>query len=182
MFEANLMKILSLAILAAATLVSAAPALAANTATYTLTTIDPTVAPGGSFTFDGTLTALSSNAGNLDIYTDTGNLSCTDCTIDDTDLFVDAPAVLTPGQSYTGPLFTVTTTGTDAGTYDGNFDIGLENNAAGKNAFTLDAPFSLTVGSPASVTPEPASWLLLGTGLAAVGLLRRRLLTSAVSA
>lgn len=51
------------------------------------------------------------------------------------------------------------------------------NDLSGKNEFTVDAPFEVNVSSNTSATPEPASWLLPGTGLAVAGLLRRRILT-----
>jgi hypothetical protein len=147
----------------AGVLVSAAPALA-DTVSYTLTTVDPTLTAGGTITFDTSIAAPLTNSGDIFILSD--SFSCTGCTIDDAD-FSDTPLDLTPGQSYTGPLFTVTTLSTDAlGVYDGTFDLTFEN-ASGVD-FTDSAPFDVTV------TPEPASWLLLITGVAGTWLLRRR--------
>ena len=173
------MKKLSLAILAAAAaLISAAPALA-DTVNYSLTTVDPTVAAGGSFTFYSSIVAPSGNTGSISILSDA--FSCAaGCTIDDTD-FNDTPFTLDPDQSYMGPLFTVSTLSRDAaGNYGGLFDITFADSLG--NTFTDSDPFSVTVGSTASVTPEPGSWLLLSTGLAGAWLLRRRLLTRAMSA
>ena len=170
MFEADFMKKISFAIFAiAGALLSTAPALA-DTVTYTLTTVNPTVAPGGTVTFDTSIVAPSTNAG--DIFIDGDSSSCTACTVDDTD-FGNTPFFLAPGQSYGGPLFTVTTMIPNAGVNNGTFDITFSN-AAGVD-FTDSDPFDVTVVS-SSVTPEPASWLLLGTGLAGAWLLRSRFL------
>jgi hypothetical protein len=168
------MKKLSFATLAiTGALVSAVPALA-DTVNYSLTTVDPTVAPGATATFNSSIVAPSSNAGDISILSDFFS-SQTGITIDDTD-FNDTPFTLAPGQAYTGPLFSVTALGTDtAGNYDGFFDVSFED--ASGSVFTDSAPFVVTVGSPSSVTTEPGSWLLLSTGLAGVGLLRRRFFT-----
>ncbi len=170
MFEANSVKKISFAILAVAgALLSAAPARA-DTVTYTLTTVNPTVAPGGTVTFNTSIVAPSTNAADIYIVSDAS--SCTACTVDDTD-FGNTPFFLAPGQSYAGPLFTVTTMRPSAGVNDGTFDITFSN-AADTAIFIDSDPFHITVASSTSVTPEPASWLLLGTGLAVAWLLRRR--------
>ncbi len=172
MLEADFMKKLSFALLAVTgALVSAAPALA-DTVNYSLTTVDPTVAAGGTVAFNSSIVAPSGNTGSISILSDA--FSCqAGCTIDDTD-FNNTPFELAPGMSYMGPLFTATTLSTDAAdVYAGSFDINFAD-ALG-NTFTDSAPFDITVGSSASVTPEPGSWLLLSTGcLAGVWLLRRR--------
>ena len=168
------MKKVSFVVLAiAGVLVSAAPALA-DTVSYSLTTVDPTVAAGGTVTFNSSIVAPSGNAGSISILSD--SFSCqAGCTIDDTD-FNNTPFALAPGTSYMGPLFTATTLSTDvAGVYAGSFDITFAD--ASGTSFTDSAPFAVTVGSSASVTPEPGSWLLLSTGLAGAWLLRRRLLS-----
>ncbi len=168
------MKKLSFAMLAiAGVLVSAAPAVA-DTFSYSLTTVDPTVAPRGPVTFEGSIAAPSSNSGDLLL---SDSFSCTGCTLDDTDFFNDVPYPLAPGGSYTGPLFTVTVSNPFAtGAYDGTFDVGLTDALGNPIPGTFDsAPFEVTV-APSSVTPEPDSWLLLSTGVAGVGLLRRRFL------
>lgn len=160
------MKKLFFALLAiASVLVATAPA-SADTVSYSLTTTDLSVAAGGTVTFDTSIAAPSSNSGDIYILSD--SFSCqTGCMVDDTD-FNNTPFYLSPGQSFTGPLFSVNTLSTDAaGDYPGSFDITFSD--ASGNSFTDSAPFTVTV------TPEPASWLLLCTGLAGAWLLRRRL-------
>jgi hypothetical protein len=164
------MKKLSFAILTiAGALAFVAPALA-DTVSYNLTTIDPVVIAGGTVTFNSSIMAPSSNTGSIAILSD--SFSCeAGCTIDDTD-FNNTPFDLAPGESYTGPLFSVTTLSTDvAGDYDGFFDITFA--AAAGNIFTDSAPFEV------NIAPEPGTWLLLGTGLGGAWLLRRRFLTRA---
>ena len=127
------MKKLSFAVLAiAGALVSAAPALA-DTVNYSLTTLNPTVAAGGTVTFNTSIVAPSGNTGSISILSD--SFSCAaGCTIDDTN-FNNTPFALAPGQSYTGPLFSVTTLSTDiAGIYKGFFDITFAD--ALNNTFT----------------------------------------------
>ena len=166
------MKKLSLAMLAiTGALVSAAPALA-DTVNYSLNPVAPTVAAGGTVTFNTSILAPSSNTGSISILSDA--FSCqTGCTIDDTD-FNNTPFALDPGQSYTGPLFTVSTLSTDAGVYGGFFDLTFAD--AMGSTFTDSASFDVTVGSSSSVTPEPGSWLLLSTGVAVAWLRRREYL------
>jgi hypothetical protein len=62
------------------------------------------------------------DTGSISILSD--SFSCqAGCTIDDTD-FNNTPFELAPGESYTGPLFTVTTLSTDAArSYEGFFDV-----------------------------------------------------------
>jgi hypothetical protein len=166
------MKKLSFAILTiAGALVFVAPALA-DTVSYNLTTIDPVVTAGGTITFNTSIVAPSSNTGSISILSDSFT-SDSGYTIDDTD-FNNTPFELAPGESYTGPLFSVTTLSTDvAGDYSGFFDITFADGAG--NMFTDSAPFEV------GVSPEPATWLLLSTGLGCAWLLRRRLLTRAAN-
>jgi hypothetical protein len=157
------MKKLSFATLAiAGALVCSVPARA-DTVSYSLTTVDPTVTAGGTVTFNNSIVAPPSNAGDISILSDSFS-SETGITVDDSD-FNNTPFALAPGQSYTGPLFTLTTLSADApGNFTGTFDITFED--ASGNLFTDSAPFET------SITPEPGSWLLLSTGLAAVLLLK----------
>ena len=162
------MKILSCTALIAAALLCAAPALA-DTVTYNLTPASEGVPAGGTVTFNTSIVAPGSNGGAIYILSDSFN--CTSgCTVDDTD-FASTPLELDPGQSYLGPLFTVTMAHGASGTYNGSFDITFEDSS--NNVFIKDDSFAV------AVTPEPSSWLLLTTGLAATCLLRRRLLAVA---
>ncbi len=154
----------------AAALFTAVPALA-DTVSYSLTTINPLVAPGGTVTFDGTISAPITNTGAIQLLGDSATSGA--YTVDDTDFFVDTPFSLAPGESYNGPLFTVTLPSDASGTYTGFFDIDFAD--ASSNTFFEDAQFNLTE-APAPPVPEPGTWVLLSTGMGAVGLLRRRFL------
>jgi hypothetical protein len=59
-----------------------------------------------------------------------------------------------------------------AGVYELTSDLGANNNAGLANGFTPAVRFSTL--TPVAVVPEPASYLLLIAGLAAVGITRRR--------
>lgn len=164
------MKKRSLALLTiAGSLVSAASAVA-DTVNYSLISANVTTVAGSIVTFDSSIVAPASNSGGVFILSD--SFTCdTGCTIDDTD-FGDTPFELTPGMSYLGPLFTANLSTTALGVYQGSFDVSFVDSLG--NDFTESAPFSVSISSPSSVTPEPGSWILLSTGLAGILLLRGR--------
>ena len=155
-------------LLASAALTPSVPALA-DTATYTITTLDPVIAAGGTATFNGILAAPAGNAGLIQLLGDTSTAGA--YTVDDTDFQLDTPFTLSPGAFYNGPLFTVTLPGNASGTYTGFFDILFSD--ASSNTFYDSAQFSLSTPAIAA-TPEPGSWLLLLTGTACAFVLRRR--------
>ena len=154
----------------AAALFTAVPALA-DTVSYSITTINPLVAPGGTVTFHGSISAPITNAGAIQFLGDSATTGA--YTLDDTDFFADTPMGLAPGESYNGDLFTVTLPSNASGAYTGFFDIEFQD--ADFKTFFEDAQFSLTETSTPPV-PEPGSWVLLSTGMGAAGLVRRRFL------
>lgn len=159
------------AFLAAAALVSAAPALADS---YTLSLTNPTVslAAGSTYTFTGTITADAGNGADLSLIGASAN-GDDPLMFDTTDFYDDTPASLGVGQSYMGDLFTVTLPSTiTAGSYVGYLNVELDD--ASGNALIESAKVTVDATTAVAATPEPGSWALLGTGLAAVGMLRRR--------
>lgn len=107
----------------------------------------------GTYTFNATITAPGTNGGDVSLISD--NFTVTSpLTLDDSD-FLNTPFVMSPNDTYTGDLFTVLVpTGTSWGNYFGTFTIYDENGDA-----LGAANYSITV------TPEPSSIILMGTGI-----------------
>jgi hypothetical protein len=148
----------SIALLAALAL--AMPA-SADTLNLVLSSPVQTAIPGTTLTFDATASAPASNGAAVFLVGDSFNITLAGATIDDSD-FLTFPLSLDPGDSFTGPLFTVALPLTIApGAYTGFFSIvggsdsGAQDPLATVN-FEIDAP---------SAVPEPGTWLLLATGL-----------------
>ena len=166
----NLLKLTLFAITAA--LLTVRPALA-DTVTYSILTTNPTVAPDGTVTFNGSISAPNSNSGSIYLIDDSYTAD-SPLIVDDTDFLLDAPSYLAPGESYLGPLFDVTLpSGTKAALYGGHFDLilGIDDIS---NTVTDRATFQISETPPVNAIPEPSSWLLLATGMAAATFVRPR--------
>jgi hypothetical protein len=132
-----------------------------------------TGAPGGSITFNATLT----NSGNDTVWLngDSSGMSASGFAIDDTPYLNNFPLFLISGDAATADLFTVNIDPSVApGNYFGSFSI-----VGGADAFAQDTlstqNFEVTVASASVPEPDNVS-LLLGFGLCSsvVGIRRRK--------
>jgi hypothetical protein len=119
---------------------------------------------GGTLEFSATVSAPLTNAADVYLNADNYTFPMAGVTPDDSPFYNNFPFFLAPGQSYTGELFDITVpAGTALGVTPGTFTIlgGSDDNAL-SNLSTAD--FSVTV------TPEPSTFLLFGSGLFGVAL------------
>jgi hypothetical protein len=136
---------------------------AAHADTVTVTLTDPVQfvggTAGGMLTYDITVSAPDSNGATVFLNGDSFNAGFP-LSLDDSDFFANAPFFLNPGDSDTFDAFTITVApGTTPGNYSGTFTIlGGADGGAGDDLGIV----TFTTG----VTPEPSSFILLGTGLA----------------
>jgi hypothetical protein len=131
----------------------------ADSISFTLSSPSQNIAAPGTLTYDATVSAPGGNSGDVFLNSDSFNLG-SPLTLDDDDFFAEFPFFLAPGDSFTGDLFTVfVPSGTAVGAYTGSFTI--LGGGDGGAALTLG-----TVNFTTNVTPEPSSFVLLGTGLA----------------
>ena len=131
---------------------------------------------GGQLTYNGTLSAPSSNTGDENLDHLSFDLNPPSMfAFDQSNFLNNAPFFLTPGQTYTGTLFTLTVpANSTSGSYVGS--VQLYSNVTKDSLIGLQT-FGVYVApaAPASVTPEPSSFALLGTGLLGVaGMMRKR--------
>jgi hypothetical protein len=149
----------SIAILAG--LVLAMPA-SADTLSLVLSNPVQIGIPGSTLTFDATASAPNTNNATVFLNGDNFNVTLDGATIDDSD-FLSFPFTLDPGDSYTGPLFTVALPPTIT---PGTYNTGFFSILGGSDSSAQDtiATANFEIGSPSAV-PEPGTWLLLATGV-----------------
>ena len=156
---------------AVAALAFALPA-AADTRDFTLINPYTSSAPGGTVSFDATVSAPLTNTGTLFLIGDSTTVNIPGATLDDSPFLLNFPLSLNPGDTFTGELFTVTLPASIAqGVYSGFFEIQGGSDPSSQDILG-------TVSYSVGVTPEPSTWLLLSTGvtLGVISLTRRRTL------
>ena len=159
-----------LAVAALLTIGLSSAAAYADTITFTLTNANGSLqgVPGGTLTYDATVSASASNGAAVFLNGDSFNVTAP-ITLDDSDFFANFPLSLAPGASFTGDLFVLTMPpGTPLEAYLGTFT--LLGGADGNASNTLGTVnFSLT-----ATTPEPSNIVLLLTGMAGFAMILRR--------
>ncbi len=143
---------------------------AAHADTLTLTLSTPssvTTQGGGEVDYYGTIAAAAGNIGVEYLNGDSYSIGAP-FTFSDNGYAYGAPFFLAAGESYTGLLFDILVPANSAvGAYTGTFTI-LGGSSSLANSNIASASFTT------AVTPEPSTWLLLGTGILGLGLVARR--------
>jgi hypothetical protein len=141
-------------------LLSSMPAAYADSIILTLLTPTVRTAVGTTTMFDATVSAPSTNSGTINLNGDSFNISAP-AAIDDTG-FLDNFISIAPGATITDLLFAVTIPLDGlVGEYTGAFTL-LGGSDLSSDDVLASAPFEIVA------TPEPSSFLLLGSGLAGV--------------
>jgi len=148
------------------------PLASADTINLTLANPVQAGSPGSTVSFNATVLAVSDKLRPVYLNADNFNVA-SPLTLDDTPFLLNFPLVMSAGDSVTDLLFTVSLpAGLAPGTYTGFFSIlgGLNPDSQG----VLDT-VDFTINT--SAVPEPGTWMLIGTGMAAlmvIGFTRRR--------
>ena len=136
--------------------------------TFTLGSSLLTTTAGMTVTFTGTLTETGGSTTFLN-----GDTFSSTLPVNDTPFFLNFPLSLTPLQTFTAAMFTVTVpAATAAGVYSGTVGV-LGGTLPSSLGLLASQPFAVSV-TPAAV-PEPELGLILLLGSGAFGIARRRL-------
>jgi hypothetical protein len=141
-------------------LLACVPAAHADSITLTLSAPHQSSTSAGVFSYAATVSASSTNSGIEYLNGDLFSIQLP-ALLNDSGYLNNFPLDLTPGSSYSGVLFTLLVPASAGlGDFPGSFSITGGPTTA--STVTL-----ATVTFDAQITPEPSSFLLLGTGLLA---------------
>lgn len=144
-----------------AALLASTPAALADSLNLSLLSPLQGALVGQTLSFSATVSAPSTNSAPEFLNADSFSIS-SPLTLDDTSYITTFPLDLLPGQSYTGVLFTVFIPYTTKdGLYAGSFSI-LGGSTDSSVSTLATVPFDV------NVTPEPSTFVLLGTGITAI--------------
>lgn len=153
----------ALSALVFALVVHSTPAFA-DTLNLSLTNSTQSGAPGDILSFYASVSTPSYNTSAIFLNSDSFTLSAPGAIVDDSEFLFTFPLSLDPNSSFTGELFTVTLpSDLLPGAYSGYFEILGGSNPSALNTI---AAVDFQVDRP---VPEPASWLLVATGVAFLG-------------
>jgi hypothetical protein len=138
----------------------------ADTVSVTLTPSTETGAAGDTVTYAATIAAPLSNGAAVYLNNETLDLNgLSGAAADGTDLFLNFPFDLNPGDSASGDLFTVMLPAVAApGSYTGDFILQGGGDLSAEDTLAT-VPFTLDVTGAVSPVPEPSTWTLLAVGL-----------------
>lgn len=152
-----------MACIAAGLLVLAVAPVGGATVTFDFASSLQYAQPRQTIAFAGTLT----NAGMTAVFIN-GDSFTFPLPVDDTPFLLGAPVLLLPGQSYIGPVLTVTVPpATPLGLYVGVFNV-LGGDTPGQFNALASRDFGV------QVVPEPSTWSGILSGVLAVALIRLR--------
>jgi len=135
---------------------------------------DPIIIPGIIGTTVSFPVELDNSDNDVDLFLNRSNFNIDSPLVLNDLLFTNFPPSIPAGSSADGILFTVDLPlGLTPGLYNGTYTI-LGGLTPDDFDVLADIPFQIDAQPATSPVPEPATWLMLSTGLGALGTIARR--------